>query len=147
MLNGNRKKKIVPVIDGVFNLTPQGIRLIGVKCQECGAVAFPKTVILHRPGCQKNLIKEILLSQRGTVKSFTIQRYEPPPLFKSPQPFKPYAIGSIELKEGIEVDGIIANCEFEDINLGMKVETIFYKLYEDDNGNDVVTYAFRPAIG
>ena len=44
-------------------------------------------------------------------------------------------------------DTPIANLPEDEIHPGMQVEVILYKLYEDEHGNDVVTYAFRPPQG
>lgn len=145
MADETHEKKTVPIVPNVFTVPPDEVRLIGARCQQCGAVAFPKSVIRHRPGCTENMTEEILLHKDGVLRSYTIQRYQPPAIFRSPEPFTPYAVGSVELEEGIEVAGILTGCGLEDITIGMPVTTTVYPLYEDDEGNGVVTYAFRPA--
>jgi len=136
-------KNLVPVIDGVFTLPPEEVRLIGVKCPECGVVSFPKSIYQHKPGCKSITADEILLQKKGFLRSYTIQYYQPPPTFKCPEPFEPYALGSVELGDGIEIAGIITGCKLEQIKIGMPLETTLYKLYED-NDKDIVTYAFCP---
>lgn len=145
MADETYERKIVPVVDGVFTVPPEEVRLIGVRCQGCGAVAFPRSVIRHRPGCKENSTEDILLQREGVLRSFTIQRYRPPPIFPCPEPFTPYAVGSVELEEGIEVAGIVTGCGIEEIKPGMPVTVTVYKLYEDEEGSEVVTYAFYPA--
>ena len=141
---GPKERNMIPVVEGVFTIAPEEVSLIGAKCAECGAVAFPKTVIRHRTGCKDGKTSPIRLSQKGKVRSYTIQHFPPPPIFHAPQPFQPYVIASVEFEEGIEIAGILTGWEEETIPLGMPVEVTSYKLYEDEQGNDVVTYGFRP---
>ena len=137
-------RKSLPVVDEVFKHSPDEVRLIGIKCSECGAVAFPKTVIRHKPGCQESKVEQFLLNKRGILRTYTIQHYQPPSIFQAPQPFQPYVIASVEVPEGIEIAGILTGCEHEAITIGMEVEVTTYKLNADEKGNDVITYAFRP---
>lgn len=135
--------KTLPIFDGLFTW-PDNPRLIGIRCKGCGDVSFPKTIIKHRPECPNRETEEILLGNHGVLKSYTIQYYQPPPLFKGPEPFEPYAIGSLVVAEGIEVFGIIKDCSFGDLAVGMKMEVVFEKLYTDVEGNDRITWKFRP---
>jgi len=60
------------------------------------------------------------------------------------EPFEPYGIGLIELPEGIRVMGMLTGCELDDIKIGMDVELVIEKLYQNEQGDDVVTFKFKP---
>lgn len=48
------------------------------------------------------------------------------------------------MPEGIRVIGMMTGCQPEDLQIDMKVELVVGKLYDDDQGNDLVTWKFRP---
>jgi uncharacterized OB-fold protein len=60
------------------------------------------------------------------------------------EPLVPFAVGLVELPEKIRVMGMLAGIKFEDIRIGMDVELTIEKLYENQNGEEVVTYKFKP---
>jgi uncharacterized OB-fold protein len=66
-----------------------------------------------------------------------------PPPFKTSGDITPYGLGLVEFPEGISVAGIIVDSDLEALRIGLDVETTDFVLYQDDEGNDVVTWAFR----
>lgn len=46
------------------------------------------------------------LPSAGTLYSFTVQRYQPPPLFRIDD-WSPYAIEVVDLEDGLQVMGMI----------------------------------------
>lgn len=145
MPSAKSEPKRLPIFEGLFESTSQDPRLLGSKCKECGAVSFPRSLRKHRPECVSHEAEDIRLSRRGILRSYTILHYQPPELFKGPDPFEPYAIGSLELMDGIEVFGIIKDCAFGDLKIDMPMEIIFDKLYSDPDGTERLTWKFRPA--
>jgi len=135
--------KQVPVVDGLFTLPPEGPNLIGTKCTSCGTYYLPKSLSCRNPNCEGKKTEDAKLSRRGRVHSYTIQYYPPPPPFKM-EPFEPYGIGLVELPEGIRIMGMLTGCALENIRIGMDVELVTEKLYENDQGDEVVTYKFKP---
>lgn len=103
---------------------------------------FPKAPFCPNPDCEKGKenIKEVLLSKRGKLWSWTVQRYPPPAPFKY-EPFEPFAIGMVDLSEGIRVYGIITTTE--NLWIGMEVEMVVGKLYEDEQ-NEYLTWMWKP---
>jgi len=136
-------KKQVPVVAHLFTWSDDGANLIGSKCLSCGNYYFPKTLTCKNPICKEKKVEDVLLSRRGKLYSYTIQEYPPPPPFKM-EPVAPYAIGLVALPEKIRVMGMLTGTKFEDIKIGMDVEIIIEKLYEKQNGEEVVTYKFKP---
>jgi uncharacterized OB-fold protein len=145
MGNSDTNTNTVPILSGFFEGSGETARLIGVKCRTCGTYAFPKFRDIHKPGCAKRDLEEVLLSKTGKLQTYTIQYFQPPPVFIGPDPFVPYAIGSVALPEGISVLGIITDCVFEELKVGMQVELLAETLYTDANGREFQTWKFRPA--
>jgi uncharacterized OB-fold protein len=56
----------------------------------------------------------------------------------------PYAIGFVELPEGIRVETLFAGCNLEDLKVGMEVEMVIEKLHEDEEGKEILAYKFKP---
>jgi uncharacterized OB-fold protein len=56
----------------------------------------------------------------------------------------PYAIGFVELPEGVRIQTLFTGCDPENLRTGMKMEMVIERLQEDEMGNEIVTYKFRP---
>ena len=136
-------KKRVPVVDELFVWSDDGVNLVGSRCLSCNSYYFPKTLTCKNPYCKEKNVDNVLLSRHGKLYSYTIQEYTPPPPFKM-EPLVPFAVGLVELPEKIRVMGMLAGIKFEDIRIGMDVELTIEKLYENQNGEEVVTYKFKP---
>ena len=133
----------VAVIEGLFTLDLEEPRLIGSKCTSCGTHFFPEAISCSNPECKDKKVERAFLSRRGKLYSYTIQHYPPPPPFQAPEPFVPYGIGLVELPEKIRVLGILAQVDPEKLKIGMELEVILDKVY-DEEGKEVVTWKFRP---
>jgi uncharacterized OB-fold protein len=72
---------------------------------------------------------------------YTIQRYALRPPFDYHK--APYAIGAVELPEGIIVVGRLTMTEEEKLKIGMKVVLKVDELYSDKE-NVYLTYFFKP---
>jgi len=139
--------KQIPIAEGFFTWPSAEPRLIGGRCKNCGRYFFPKAYPLHKVNCQKQEIEEVLLSKWGKLQSYTWQYYQPPPPFKAPEPFVPYGISMVELPEGLNVVGIMTDCTIEDLKIGMEVEIVVESLYCDEQGNEYLTWKFKPRSG
>ena len=82
-------------------------RLRGSRCDNCSSVAFPASVSCQRCGGAKTT--EIDLSSTGTVWTATIQRFAPksPPYIPPAEGFRPFAVGYVELPEGVKVEALL----------------------------------------
>ena len=143
---GNSKMEIIEeiaVAKGLFRWENGKADLIGSRCNGCGTHYFPMGLSCRNPNCREKLVEEVLLSRRGTLYSYAIQSYRPPALFRM-EPWAPYAIGQIELPEGLRVMGMLTGCALDDIVIGMEVELTAEPLYRDELGRNVLTYKFKP---
>ena len=139
-------KKQIPCLDGWFTMPPQEIHLIGNRCEDCGHLFFPKAKVCRNPFCKKTKpLKETLLNKKGKLFAYTINHYSPPPPYHAPDPFVPFAVASIALPEGIKVGGQVPkDVDLNKIKVGMEMETVLEVLYEDEEGNEVMSWMFRP---
>ena len=145
MIDESSEKKQIVAVEGVFEWPAAEPRFIASRCKTCGTVSFPKSSVCRNPKCKnKTDVEEILLTRRGKLMTFTLVCYPPPPPYVSPQPFVPFAIGEVQFPEGIAIIGQMTGCEYEDLKIGMEVEMVAGKLFEDDDGNEVVGWKFRP---
>ncbi len=138
------KQRQIPITDGLFTWHEGEPHLIGGRCKSCGSYFFPRGYVVHKPGCQHREVEEVLLSRMGKLRSYTWHYYQPPSPFRSSEPFSSYGIGLVELPEGIRVFGIMTGCERKDLRTGMDVELVAEKLYTDEQGNERLTWKFRP---
>ena len=87
------------------------------------------------------------LSRRGTLWSYTENRYAPPPPYPAPDPFVPFAVAAVELADeglivlGKVVDGTLA----ADLKVGMEMELTTMPLFADDDGVERIVYGWRIA--
>jgi uncharacterized OB-fold protein len=121
----------------------ESVCLKGVKCRNCNETFFG-----HRRYCQNcgsSNLKEIVLSRRGKLFSYTIARYPPPGDYKGPRdPYVPFAIGSVELPEGLRIIAPLTDCNIDSLEVDMPVELVIESFYRDEHDCEVIRYAFKP---
>lgn len=117
-------------------------RLIASQCRSCGELFFPKKENGLCGYCQSNELEEVELSGRGEVYSYTVVTQRPSEFYKGEVP---YVLGFVELPEGIRIETLFTGCDPGALHLGMDVEMVIERLHQDENGNDVMAYKFRPA--
>jgi len=137
-------KKRMHAVAGLFHETPAGPRLLGSKCGGCGAAYFPKDSVCHNPACDAPDVREVEFGPSGTIWSFAVQNYAPPPPVLIREPYEPYAMGVIDLDDGLRVMGRIDVADPMQVEVGASVELVVGSLCEDADGNDIVTWMFRP---
>ena len=115
-----------------------GPHLIGSKCKHCEEYFFPKRVIC--PTCLKDeTLEEINLSSKGKLYTYCIVKAAPLGFTA------PYAIGYVDLPEGLRIFAPLTESDKEKLKLGMDLDLIVDKIREDDTGQDVYGYKFKPA--
>ena len=134
-------------IDETLLTTPldpvEQVRLRGTKCRSCGEVFFGK-----RSGCENcgsEDMEETVLSNRGKLYTYTTIEHLPPGDYKGPRdPFIPFVEGLVELPEGCRIVAPLTVSRNEDVKIGMDLELVIDKLYEDADGNEVMAFKFKP---
>jgi uncharacterized OB-fold protein len=138
------EKTKVPIKEGLFYYSPSGVEpphLIGCKCQKCGQTFFPAK--LQCPRCSSKEMKEVSLSSRGKLYSYTVI-YQAPPGYVGKTP---YAVGKVQLPERERVLAPLVEVEPSQLKVGMEMELVVGKAYEDPERGEVFTYQFRPYKG
>lgn len=81
--------------------------LTGSRCSDCRNVAYPAARGCQR--CGAAAMVEIPLSASGRVWGWTVQRFAPksPPYVPPAEGFTPFAVGYVELPEGVKVQGVL----------------------------------------
>lgn len=137
-------KKEIVIVDGLFTWPSDYPRLIGSKCPKCGSVQFPRSTVCNNPDCDHSVPPEAYyLSTEGTLYTYTLHMYslrEPFAYHKAP-----YAVGAVELPEGIIVVGRLTPPDDKILKIGMKMKFKVDKVYED-NENIYLTYFFEPVM-
>ncbi len=132
----------VPVQEGIFYI-PQSPGekpyLLGAKCRKCGYVSFPRLMVC--PRClKKDTMEEMHLNGKGKIDMFSVCNAALPG-FPAPS-----IQGYINLEEGVRIWSLITGIDpsGEELKDGMEVELVIEKLKEDGEGNDIMSYKFRP---
>lgn len=131
----------VPIAPNLFEFSSEGAHLVGSRCVNCGEVRFPVNAFC--PQCCTETTESVALSRQGILYSFTVQRFRPPPPYRGPEDFQPYGVGMIELPEGLRVTAPLADQDVDGLRVGMRMELIVTKLFEDEMGRAVLGYKFR----
>ncbi len=114
-------------------------RLLGGRCPTCGASFFPKQWSFCRnPACSGAELADVELSTRGTLWSFTDNRYAPPPPYPAPsagEEFEPYGVAAVELaEEQMVVLGQLARgTDIGALALGQEMELVVEDFFETDD--------------
>ena len=131
------------VAEGLFEIVDGSPRLVGSRCLGCAAIYFPQALSCRNPRCDEKRIERALLADRGILLSFTVQHYRPPPLFRMDD-WQPYAIGLVDLGDGVEVMGMLTDSPLDQIRIGMAVHLVTETLFVDEERGPVSTYKFAP---
>ncbi len=136
----------VPV-DETLLTTPldpvEQVRLKGTKCRNCGEAFLGKRIGCENCGSED--LEPIILSNRGKLYSFTIIEIQPPADYKGPRdPFVPFGIGLVELPEGCRIVARLTVNKPENLEVEADLELVVDKLYEDAEGNEVMSFKFKP---
>jgi uncharacterized protein len=134
----------VPVAEGVFTWPADDPQLIGGRCAKCGMVTFPTQDSC--PRCASTAIEETLLERRGTLWAWTTQSFPPPPPYAGAtgKDFVPFGVGYVELPGEVKVESRLTESDPSALRNGMEMELVIVPFRTDDDGNEVVTFAFRP---
>lgn len=135
----------VPVAEGIFTWPNDEPQLIGSRCVACGIVTFPAQDSC--PRCASTEMTEHLLARRGRLWAWTTQDFPPPtPPYTGPtgKDFVPFGVGYVELPGEVKVETRLTESDPEALVAGAEMELVLVPFRTDEDGNEVVTFAFRP---
>ncbi len=121
---------------------PRRYRMEAGKCKSCGEIFFPGRLICSKCGAKE--FDTIKLSGKGKLATYTIIRVAPEGFADQ----VPYAVGIIELEEGIKVMGQITDCDPETLKTGDQIVSQFRRMREEGKtGMIMYSYKFVPDLG
>jgi uncharacterized OB-fold protein len=133
------------VAEGLFEWSAEKPRLRATRCDACSFITFP--VQDACPRCGADTVTPTTLSSRGTLWTWTRQRFQPknpPYIGREPaKEFQPYGVGFVELPEG-RIETRLAGDVDQELRIGMPMELTVVPFATDEDGTEVLTYAFRP---
>ena len=135
----------VPVAEGLFTWPSDRPQLLASRCPTCGAVTFPR-----QPGCPQcagDTMDDTLLPREGRLWTWTTQGFLPKAPYRGPgteEDYEPYTLGYVELGGEVRVETRLVD-DPEHLEIGAEMTLVVVPLCTDDDGNEVVTYAFRRA--
>ncbi len=135
----------VPIAEGLFTWPAANPALLGSRCKSCGIAAFPAAKSCMACSGQNVEIEE--LPGRGTLWTWTVQRFMPKSPYNSgetPETFKPYGVGYLELPGGVRVEGRLTENDPAKLRIGMEMEVVFEPYRTEDNGDEVISFFFKP---
>ena len=136
-----KDKKIIPVIPGAFVIEENRPYLIGTKCSKCGAAFFPPRYVCNQclsdEGMEKARLSNIGRLYAYTTINIASREFNPP-----------YMFGYVVLEaDNIRIPTLITGVDNpETLKTGMKMEMVIERLRDDNKGNELITYKFRPAV-
>ena len=125
------------IAEGLFT-TDAAPRLIGGRDRATGRIVFPRP-----PG---DAFEAIALNPRGTVWSWTVQRFRPKsPPYAGPADFTPYAMAYVELAGEAIVEARLTDVALDAIRIGMAVELVLIPL-DASVADSPLIHAFAPRL-
>ena len=139
MVEPTKQVKRIPVIRNL-KLSEDGSKgvLIGRRCRKCGEYLSGAPVFCLN--CSSNELDPVEFGQQGVLRTYTII-YVPPSGWKGDVP---YILGSVELREGIEVLSEVIDCPKEAIKIGMPMKLVLKVGGLDSEGNELMVQKWQP---
>ncbi|MBS7639618.1 MAG: Zn-ribbon domain-containing OB-fold protein [Candidatus Bathyarchaeia archaeon] len=124
-------------IEQFYRFVGEG-KLMGAKCGRCGGIFVPPRPLC--PKCQSRDLGWVQLKNRGKLLTYTVIHVAPEEF----QQMTPYALGIIELEDGVRLPGIIRGVKHEDLRVGMTLEVDFDTANIPSKWPQWPRYFFRP---
>lgn len=127
-------------VPGLFT-DDNGARLLGTRCSTCNTPYFPKVTRCHNPRCSESRLVDASFGGRGTIWSYSVADFAPPPPHKHDKPFRPYVIAVVDLDEGLRIVGQMVD-GLDQASVGAPVTLVIDTLYHED-GQAYSTWKFK----
>lgn len=97
-------------------------KLTGSRCTTCGVVTYPVSATCPRCG---DPAEESALSRTGELWTWTIQHFAPKsPPYELDGSFSPFAVGYVELPDGVRIEAVIETDDLTRLHIGLPVELV-----------------------
>ena len=125
-----------PTIEEFYKYVSQK-KLMAVRCVRCQHVMVPPRQICTE--CRSSTVEWKQLGHKGKLVTYTIVHVAPPQ-FKH---MTPYAVGIVEMPEGVKLPSIIRSSRLESLKVGMQLEVDFSVNPQDSNWPQWPRYFFK----
>jgi uncharacterized OB-fold protein len=137
----------VPFAEGLFTWPSDEPALIAGRNPETGKLAFPRKarVILDDGSFAETAVE--LLPRRGTLWTFTTQRFRPGPPYAADdtaETFEPFTVGYVELPGALRVEARLTEPDPAKLRIGQEMELVVMPFGVDEQGRQTLIYAFAP---
>jgi uncharacterized OB-fold protein len=125
-------------IEQFYKFLAQG-KLMAGKCIRCGKIHLPP-----RPLCDQCFSQEfewIEVSGKGRLLTYTVIHIAPPQF----QAMAPYAVGIVQLENGLKIPGMIQGVAHEQLKIGMELTIDFGTCSTTQQWPQWQRYCFKPA--
>lgn len=127
--------KRIAIKEGIFTDEAQRSSLLANKCSKCGQIFFPKSSLCL--SCFSDSLNDLKLSRIGKLYSFTVGSI-PSQRFSAP-----YAVGYIDMPEGVRLFAPLIIIENKPFKIGMDMEVTIETLWSEGD-TEITGYKFKP---
>ena len=138
----------VPIHEGLFTWPAAKPQLLGSRCNQCAEATFPAQPDCRSCGSRETTIVE--LGDRGILWTWTIQTFMPKEPYLSdetPETFRPYGVGYVEMPGGVRVETRLQANSPDQLQIGMAMQLDIIPFRTDENGDQKMTFSFSAAQG
>lgn len=121
---------VQPHLDGLLTAIDGKPHLIGGRCGQCATDTFPKQASC--PRCGSEDIAAVELPSRGSVWTWTVQRFVPKPPFRQPVVYEPFALAYVDLGT-VRVESRLAGKTVDSWRIGDPVRLVVGPMYPDSS--------------
>ena len=132
----------------IWTWPEEPVQLIGSRCGACGATTFPRQ--RRCPRCSKPAMNDLLLPRSGKLSAWTTQGFPPKLPYaggQTAETFEPFGVGLVALGDVVQVEGRLTENDPAKLHIGLEVELRAVPFYTDENGDEILTFAFAPVAG
>lgn len=129
----------------VFTWPSDDPQLLGGRCAECGSVTFPCPTSCAR--CGSVDVVSHPLPRHGMLWTFTTQGFLPKEPYaggETAETFEAFGVGLVQLGDEVRVEARLTENDPERLRIGMEMELRIVPFRTDDDGTEVMTFAFAP---
>ncbi len=128
-----------PIAPGLFSVGPDGPRLLAGRCADCEKLHFPAA-----PGCPYCGAGDARVEPVGPTGRLALytEVANRPPGYRGPLP---YGFGVVQVDGGdLRVVTRLTESRLDRLSPGLAMRLVVEPLFTDDDGREVLAWAFRP---
>jgi uncharacterized protein len=113
-------------------------KLMAGKCQKCGKIHLPPRPLCDN--CFSTDFEWVNVSGKGKLLTYTVINIAPAQF----QALTPYAVGIVQLENGVKIPGMIQGVTQEQLKIGMKLTLDFGTCNTTQQWPQWQRYCFKP---